>query len=226
MRLRARSIQPVDAGFTLLELLVVMTMVTLVVLAMAGALRTMAQTEARVDERLLRADDFRVVAGFLHSTLGRVSQRRLDPPPPLGENLFLFAAAPDALAWVGVMPARHSAGGRYVFRLALETSGEQSQLVLRFAPALTANSFPDWPGTESRVLAQDVTAFSIAYQDPLQVPPQWLAAWDVPDRLPSRVKLMIQSATGPWPELIIALRTLPTSTRGSGPTFGGGGDGP
>ena len=226
MRRRARSMPPSHAGFTLLELLVVMTMVTLVVLAMAGALRTMAQTEARVDERLLRADDLRVAAGFLRSTLGRISQRRLDPPPPLGENLFMFAAAPDALAWVGVMPARHGAGGRHVFRLSLETTGSQSNLVLRFAPAVEVASFPDWSVTESRILAEDVTAFSIAYQDALQVPSQWLTVWDVPNRLPSRVKLMIQSAAGSWPELIIPLRTLPRSARGDGPTFGGGGDGP
>lgn len=209
------------SGFTLLELLVVMTMVSLVVLAMAGAMRTMAQTESRVDERLLRADDFRVAAGFLRSTLGRVSLRRLDPPAPLGENLYLFAAAPDALTWVGVMPARHGAGGLHAFRLSVE----QGNLVLRFAPALEISSFPDWSGTESRILAEGVTEFSIAYQNALQRPAQWLSAWDIPDRLPSRVKLSIQSNAGGWPDLVIPLRTLPISTRGSGPTFGGGGDG-
>ncbi len=107
-------------GFTLIELLVVMTMVSLIALAMAGAMRTMAQTEARVDERLLRADDFRVASHFIRSTLGRVSMKRVEPPPPLGANLFVFTPQAQALSWVGVMPARPGAGGRSAFRLALE----------------------------------------------------------------------------------------------------------
>lgn len=214
------------SGFTLLELLVVMTMMSLVALAMAGAMHTMAQTEARVDERLLRADDFRVASGFLRSTLGRVSLRKLDPPPPLGANVHMFVAEPDALTWVGVMPARHGAGGRHVFRLSVEKAGNENHLVMRFSPMLEAAAFPDWPNAESRILANDVTEFSIAYQDARQLPAQWLPSWAVPDRLPSRVKLTLQTPAGGWPDLVIPVRTLPTSTRGSGPTFGGGGEEP
>jgi general secretion pathway protein J len=215
-----------QGGLTLVELLVVLTMISLVALALAGAMRTMAQTEARVDERLLRADDFRVASNFLRSTLGRVSLRKLDPPPPIGANVYMFAAAPDALSWVGVMPARHGAGGRCVFRLSVESASSQRQLVLRFVPLLDESAFPDWASAESRVLAQDVTAFSIAYQDPRQQPVQWLSSWAVLERLPSRVKLTLQTAAGGWPDLVIALRALPSSTRSSGPTFGGGGEAP
>jgi general secretion pathway protein J len=211
-------------GFTLIELLVVMTMVSLVALAMAGSMRTMAQTEARVDERLLRADEFRVAAGFLRSALGRVALRKLEPPPPLGANVYVFAAEPDALTWVGVMPARYGAGGRSVFRLALETVQNSRSLVIRFAPLLDASAFPDWANAESRVLAYDVTQFSLAYQDPRQLPAVWVAQWTVLDRLPARVKVTVQMQNGGWPDLILPMRTLPSSTRGGAATFGGGAD--
>jgi general secretion pathway protein J len=215
---------PLARGFTLIELLVVMAMVSLIALAMAGAMRTMAQTEARVDERLLRADDFRVASNFIRATLGRVSMRRIDPPPPLGANLFVFAAQATALSWVGVMPARHGAGGRSAFRLAVEGSPGSQDLVIRFAPLEDAGSFPDWATAQARVLASNVTEFSVAYQDARQSPAQWLPEWTVVDRLPSRVKLTVQTQTGGWPDLVVALRTLPATTRSGEPTFGGGGD--
>ena len=49
--------------------LVVMTLLSLVVLALGSALRTTAQTEERVDQRLARNDEIRVVTGFLQSAM-------------------------------------------------------------------------------------------------------------------------------------------------------------
>ena len=60
-------------GFTLVEVLVVMTLLSLVVLALGSALRTTAQTEERVDQRLARNDEIRVVTGFLQSVLGLIA---------------------------------------------------------------------------------------------------------------------------------------------------------
>ena len=60
-------------GFTLVELLVTMALLSLLMLGMASALRTMAQTEERVDARLAKADEFRVATGFLRSIVGRGS---------------------------------------------------------------------------------------------------------------------------------------------------------
>ncbi len=211
-------------GFTLLELLVVMAMISLIALAMAGAMRTMAQTEARVDQRLLRNDDLRVAAGFIRACLGRVALRKLDPPPPVGENIYMFKAEPQSLTWVGVMPARHGAGGRHVFRLAREDVDGRGALVIRFLPLPETAAIPDWTGAESRVLLHGVTGFSIAYQDGRQSPAEWLGQWPVADRLPARAKLSVETADGGWPDLVVPLRALPTGSRSGGPTFGGGGE--
>ena len=47
-----------------MELLVVLTLLALVMVAMASALRTASQTEERVDVRLQRMDDLRTVSGL------------------------------------------------------------------------------------------------------------------------------------------------------------------
>ena len=54
-----------SGGFTLVEMLVALTLMSLVMLGMASAIRTMAQTEERIDVRVDRADEMRVASGFI-----------------------------------------------------------------------------------------------------------------------------------------------------------------
>lgn len=210
------------AGFTLLEILVVMALLSAIMLALGAALRTMAQSEVRVDQRLGRADELRVSTAFMRTILSRVSLRRVTPPGPPGSSLYLFSAAPDAVAWVGVMPARHGAGGRHFFRLAVEPVEGRTDLVLRFAPVSERPDFPDWSAAEARTLVSDVTSIALRYEDGLAQPAQWTPLWRHAERLPERVALQIATATGPWPEIIVPMRGLPASQSGIGGfVFGG-----
>lgn len=212
-----------NTGFTLVEMLVVLALLSLIVLAMASALRSTAQLEERADERLQRTDEMRTVNRFLHAVLGRISARKTSAPVPEGASPYFFAGAPGSISWVGVMPAQFGAGGRYHFRLGVEQSpGQQPALVLRFAPWTDAASAPDWSQTQSHALLEPVSAFSIQYEDASADPPQWLPAWNNPKRLPERVLITLQTPAGDWPPIVIALRVLPaTDPQRSGPVFGG-----
>ncbi|MCW5261675.1 prepilin-type N-terminal cleavage/methylation domain-containing protein [Verminephrobacter eiseniae] len=202
-------------GFTLVEVLVVMALLSLVMLALGASLRTVAQTQERVDARLAQTDQWRVAVAFIRSSLGRISGRKIEAAATAapGSGKYLFAGAPDAVAWVGVMPARFGAGGRNFFRLAAEpVDGAGLGLVLRFKPWEEASAFPDWSTADSRVLLADVASLSIRYQGQAGSPADgWLPRWSDPDRLPHRAWLTLRSAASEWPPLIIALHQLPLS---------------
>ena len=129
-------------GFTLVELLVVLTLLSLMVLAMASALRTVAQSQERVDHKLTRIDDYRLAEGLIRDTLGSISARKQARGMDEKASPYLFAGAQDAIAWVGVMPARYGSGGRHFFRLGLESVEGQARLVLRFAPWRPTHRWP------------------------------------------------------------------------------------
>jgi general secretion pathway protein J len=203
-------------GFTLVELLVTMALLSLLMLGMASALRTMAQTEERVDTRLANADEFRVATGFLRSIVGRVSARKNPTPIPQGVSPYLFMGTSTALSWVGIMPARYGAGGRNFFHLAVEPVQGVPALVIRFLPWVDSTEFPDWGQAESRVLVHGVTSLALTYEDTRQIEPLWVSAWERTDSLPDRVRMELQTEAGPWPMWVAAMRSLPASERSSG----------
>lgn len=218
-RQRVSSISSQSAGFTLVELLVVFVLLSLVVLAMASVLRTTSQTEERVGTRLQRIDDLRIVNGFLRSVLGRISAQRTSLPVPIGASPYYFTGNPMAIAWVGVMPARHGVGGRHHFRLALTNGG---QLLLQYQPWIDAGSPPDWTAAQGSVLLDGVTGLGLRYENASVEPASWTNEWTLVDRLPDRIAIAVQTASGPWPDIIVAPRILPSSDpRVSGPVFGG-----
>jgi general secretion pathway protein J len=204
------------AGFTLVEILVVMTLLSLLMLALGSAMRTIAQTEERVDTRLHRADEMRVAANFLSSTLGRISARRSQTPTQVGASLFLFSGLPGEVTWVGVMPARYGAGGRHFFRLGLEPTAQGSNLVIRFSPWNGVAEFPDWSQAQSRVMVENVTALGLEYSGEDVSSGAWLPTWIVPQRLPGRIRLSIRTAAVDWPQITVPMRQLPGSDSGMG----------
>ena len=202
-------------GFTLVEVLVATALFSALLLALGTAMRGMAQTEERLDARLQSADEMRVAVQFLQATLGRVSIRRNAAPSQMGGSVHLFTGGTDAVAWVGVMPARHGAGGRHFFRLGLEPVAGQQALVLRFVTWNGMAVFPDWAGADSRVLVPRVVRFQLEYGEDGERT-VWQPLWAQPLRLPERIRLVIQVPAGDWPPLTIALRPLPMGDGGRG----------
>lgn len=208
-------------GFTLVEILVSITLLALVMLALGGALRGIVQTDDRVSDRRARLDDFRTASGFLKSAVGRIWSQKTLAAQGQGQNAFLFQGGAAAMAWVGVMPPRYGAGGRYFFRLAAEPREGRMALVIRFAPWRDVQGFPDWSAADSRVLTDDVTAFSISYEDDQTEPRQWGAVWPIPDRLPDRVNIRVVTALSAWPDLVLPMRQFGGHTLGGGAVVGG-----
>ena len=214
-------------GFTLVEVLIALTLLSLLMLVLSGALRAMGQTEERVEQRIAEADDLRATAQLLGDVLGRVSARRFPLPQAGGlTEAPFFEAAPDALAWVGVMPARFGLGGRHYLRLAVE----QGQLVLRYAPWTGAPGFSDWGQAPAQLLAAPVGALSLRYLDP--VSGQWGPVWPPPGAsantlpatlLPGAVAIQVDGAEPAWPPLVVAVTaTRASDTTASTGSFGGG----
>lgn len=209
-------------GFTLVELLVVMTLLSLVVLALGSALRTMAQTQERLDASLTRTDDLRVTHLFLRDILGRIAAHKKPGLQVQGENPYLFSAGAGAVSWIGVMPAGYGHGGRHFLQLAVENEGSVGALVLRYVPWRDDAILPTWASAPRHVIVKPVTAMQLEFQNAAVEPPQWMPVWSSPDALPESVRVTLSGARGTWPAIVVPMRQLPgTSSVSSQAVFGG-----
>lgn len=209
-------------GFTLVELLVTMVLLSMVMVALMSVMRSMAQAQEKVEHRLSLSDDFRVATAFLESAIGHVSARRSSRGLQVGESPYQLIARPQELVWVGVMPARFGMGGRSYFRLALEPGRAGAALVLRFAPWEDTAGFPDWTRTEAFEVVQGVTSFSLFYEDAWQPTPLWVSRWERLDSIPARVRIEVATEEGAWPLWIVPMRWLPAYQPGAGRFTSGG----
>lgn len=212
-------------GFTLVEVLVATALLSLVTLGLLTAMRSFAQSEVRIDERIRIDDDLRVSERFLRTVMSTVSPRLRSTATGAPKEID-FVGSAEAMRWIGVMPARHGAGGLYRFHLYARPAGadEPMALVLEFAPYVSGFDAPLDPGSlQSRAMARADGGIRFRYQDDLESGEQWLADWPHADRLPRRIGLSVASEKLPWPEMIVAVLPVagPTS-----PGRGGVGTGP
>lgn len=199
-------------GFTLVEVMVALTLLSLVMLVLGSAIRSMGASAERIDARSASIDEMRVATTFLREIAGRPAAQRADPPAPG----LLFSGAPNAMSWIGVMPARFGAAGRHFFRLGMEPLADGSAgLVLRFVPwRWEQKVLPDWSQADSRVLVRQVGAAAFAYGGD-GMKQGWRSAWPTEEtRLPPRVRLLLTAAGAEWPPLVLAMHALPASGSG------------
>jgi general secretion pathway protein J len=227
-------------GFTLVELLVAMSILAIILVSMLSALRTMAQAETKIAQHLERQDELRVARNFLKQSLTRISATKVQSSTALGKSEILFKASEQSIAWVGILPARPTVGGRYFFRLALEPDDQRApgtagdNLVLRFTPWQQDAPWPDWATAEQRVLLTQVVAFEVEGQSLMPAgkvsdgtwPQGWQAGWPVADVPPQAIKLQVGTAAHPEPAWwIFPIKALPHTDGSMSRVVIGGGAG-
>lgn len=213
-----RRLRKSSRGFTLVEMLVSLVLLSLIMLGLAGAMGTMGRTEDSIDNRLTRMDEARSGADFLRSVLSRISAKRVQGVQQLGKSPFFFSGEPQAATWVGVMPARYGAGGRYHFRLAMGEYLGSPAVMLSYTPWVDVQTQPDWGSAETYPIVTHATGLSLKYQNAGVDPPAWVDGWNSVDILPQAIQVVMASEQAVLPPLVVQMRVMP-----AGDPMGSGG---
>lgn len=191
-------------GFTLVEMLVAVGVLSLVTLVLGRSMAGLSRTADRVDAKASAADELRVAVHFLREALARTIPSRHGGP----DRKPVFEGKGLEVTWTAVMPVRFGLAGRKAFRLGLETQADGSALmVLRIANMDLApgGSGIDWQHAESRVLASDVRALSLEYGDG-DAEDSWASEWVSRVGLPSRLRLQVALKGREWPQIVLPIR--------------------
>jgi general secretion pathway protein J len=194
------------AGFTLIEVIVALSILSLVMLATVTALRTFANTQSSLDSMTTRIDEVRTVSSFLRdsldSTLFDSAGNGLTLGGYGGQEAAYFAGDEKSLEWKAPILFGESFGGTFLLQL----SKIESELVLRWQEPLPPGQPVEWEGAPSRVLAYDVEEFEVAFL--AKFGDEWRSEWDSKNgESPALIKMNIKASERYWPELIVLVQS-------------------
>ena len=189
-------------GFTLLEVILAVSILAVVVLLATTALRVGLRAWEVGQRRVDRQQESRALVEL-------VSESLADAFPYLGrigqnpDRVVLFQGEPDEVRFVtSAPPLVLDAPAAPFHAVVLGRKGEDA---LRLIERLVPTDDPFGPGPE-RVLSQSVTRFSLAYRDETG---QWQDTWDGREAggLPTaiRFELAVGGLAQPAPSVVIAL---------------------
>jgi general secretion pathway protein J len=197
-----------QAGFTLVELLVAMTLLAFLSIALFGGLRFGARSWEAVVGSSAGRDRIASTQTFLRDRLGQLT---LPGPAELrqsGDDGGLDGG-PERLEFVAPWLSALSLGGLYRFTLWHEETGD-GRLMLSWAPAEAdpeaLEDLGDLAG--ERVLLDGVAGFSLSYYGAAdeETQPEWLDQWEGPGAPPRlvRIDLTLADARLVWPGFVVA----------------------
>ncbi len=196
-------------GFTLLELLVAITVLAMILSAALGAVRVGGRSWEAGVERAGETERLRTVTGFLRRELAQLlplTWRDED------KTRVAFEGRSAGLRFVAPAPRQRGDAGLMVYRLERVEAADAYQLRLSLAPLDPGSEGLGSIGRgESRILADRLEDVAFAYYGypEEKKPPRWYGNWPADaERFPVQVRIRMRSEQGKqaWPELQLPVR--------------------
>jgi general secretion pathway protein J len=206
-RTASRANLGIASGFTLLEVLIAVSLLALLITLAVGTLRTAVRSVRSGEALIQRTDRMRVAQEFLRRQLSHAMPLPFERLEDSGENR-VFVAERDSLRFVAPMPGYLSRGGPHVQWLTLQSGPDGMQL--EFDHSQLNGYDPDNPKGNSKrepvVLLEGFRDARFEYRalDEQGELSDWDANWDDPQQLPLMVRLVLEfdpDSRQTWPDL-------------------------
>jgi len=214
-----------QAGFTLLEVLIGMSLMSIMMLLLFASLRLCVQNWNAGEKKIAQVSEAAIIQNFL--------QNKLHAAVPLDgdfleEPQFSFQGSKDELQFVAAMPASAARLGLQLFKMSLIPAARDEQgrqLQIEMQPFFPLGDSEQWD-VEPVVILRKIQSLQFAYfgpdSDSRRSDSSWQSDWQEREGLPGLVSIDIELINGEtWPQLVVALKV---NKRGGGgrpdPSFG------
>ena len=199
-------------GFTLIELIAAITLLAVLTTILMGTVRGAERSTTAANDAVERTEQYARTQAFLREHISGVLplRWRREVSQPLK-----FSGKQTTLTYFAPVTSQIAEGGVMWWQLAVATSQQKSQLVLRRQPYDPEEKVvPDLSAAEQPiVLADNISALTISYfdpgDDPLNNPDAgvWVDAWDENARMPSIIAIRVTEAGDKrWPDLFVPVK--------------------
>ncbi|MDD2759970.1 MAG: prepilin-type N-terminal cleavage/methylation domain-containing protein, partial [Methylomonas sp.] len=197
-------------GFTLIEVLIAMTLLSVMVVLLFSSLRIAAESWNAGESKVAAVNKKAVVYQFFKRHLSAIR-----PLPMLDEhqdfsagNQQAFQGYPQSMRFAAALPAASARKGLQLFSIALDSANPKA-LMVGLTPYRLSDEDMQAEPDRPEMLLDHVDDLRISYfgktEDVSEL--AWREEWTTADRLPSLIKVSIRLEDGSyWPDMVFAPR--------------------
>ena len=213
------------AGFTLVELLLAITLMSILLGLTYSGLRAATKSSARGEEILAAGGELRAAHQFVRRQLNQMLPLPFAATDDAQETRIVFEGNANRIQYVAPMPGYLGAGGPQVQLLEI-THGNDGG-ILQFSNALLQGFEQQRLYDRDPVIlleAVESAGFEFLGRDEDGELTGWTSMWDQTDRLPVAVRLNISFSRDlnlDWPDLVAGVRVDESAVQGAAgrPTY-------
>lgn len=214
-----------NAGFTLVELLLAITLLSILLALTYSGLRAASRSANQGEKMLAAGGELRAAHQFVRKQLNQMLPLSFDETDGIDLIRVVFEGDATRIKYVAPMPGYLGAGGPQVQMMEL-VDGDEGQ-VLQISHALLQNyEEGDLEMRDPVPLLSHIRSASFEFlgKDENDEVTAWAASWETPDILPVAVRLNVSFEEGAqldWPELVASVRLDPGAVGGGvrGPSY-------
>ncbi len=207
-----------DSGFTLIEVLIAMTLLGVMVVLLFSSMKICADSWQKGEDKITEVNDVAVVYQFFQHHLSTAKPLWDDFSDENKIKIFAFQGKSQELQFVSAFPASAKKSGLQLFSLKLINDGTEQIIQVSITPFFPSAEGQEWRHEEVTLL-RHVRNFSLSYfgSDDTQVEGFWQEDWLAKGSQPQLVKIKIERDGGSfWPEMVVELKSVGTSNNDEG----------
>ncbi len=193
-------------GFTLIEVLIGMTLLSLMVVLLFSSLTIGAKSWEQGERKIADVNEIAIVQQFFNHHLAHATPQWNDFDPEK-DRQFSFQGKKQSLQFVAAFPASAERAGLQLFNLELKEKNKQRFVSVTLTPFFPLTEGENWFQDEIE-LVRGVQKFELSYFGLSDQTGEyaWYSEWLEKEQQPNLVKILLELDDGRYlPEIVVAL---------------------
>jgi general secretion pathway protein J len=214
-----------QGGFTLVELLIAITLVGIILVILFSSLRLSTRSWEAAEKKTQSVEKFRVIDGLFRRQIRELKLLFYNDPEQ--GPVLTFSGTSKSMKFVAPLLTHLGLGGLYWIAYDVVKEGDKSRLIMNWQPYRPNEQNEQQVGRpEQEVLldAVEEVAFSYFGGEMAGGKPEWHDRWENPQQPPQLVRMEVRTNGIQWPQLVARIQIDPRDSKNAA-VGGGGGQG-